>query len=135
MVYIKPLPAYDNVNRPYWDAAKAHEFVLQKCLDCGNIQFPPAGVCSNCLSDNLGWVKASGRGKVWSFNVFHQVYWPAFKDEVPYNVAWIELEEGPMIISHLVGIKNEDIQVDMPVVVVFDDITEEWTLPKFKPAG
>ena len=135
MAYIKPLPAYDNVNRPYWDAAKEHEFVLQKCEDCGHVQFPPAGVCSNCLSDKVGWTRASGRGRVWSFNVFHQVYWESFRDEVPYNVAWVELEEGPMIISNLVDIKNEDIRVDMPVEVAFEDITEEWTLPKFKPAG
>ncbi len=134
MEYTKPLPAYDNVNRRYWDAAKGHEFVLQKCAECGNVQFPPAGVCSKCLSDNLEWVRASGKGRVWSFNVFHQVYWESFRSEVPYNVAWIELQEGPMIISNLVGIKNEDIRVDMPVEVVFEDITEDWTLPKFRPA-
>jgi uncharacterized protein len=134
MAYTKPLPAYDVNNKQYWDAAKAHKLVLQKCQDCGNIQHAPAGMCSNCLSENLEWITASGKGKVWSFNVFHQVYWPSFKESVPYNVVYVELEEGPMMISSLEGIRNEDIKMDMAVEVTFDDITEEWTLPRFKPA-
>jgi hypothetical protein len=134
MAYMKPTPAYDNVNRKYWESAKEHKFVIQKCQDCGTMMFPPAGVCRNCLSENLAWVESNGRGKVWSFNVFHQLYWAAFKEEVPYNVVWVELEEGLMIISKMVGIKNEDIRVDMPVKVDFEDITEEWTLPVFRPA-
>ncbi len=134
MVYTKPLPAYDNVNRKYWESAREHVLVIQQCQDCGNLMFPPAGVCSSCLSENLGWKKASGKGRVWSFNIFHQVYWASFKEEVPYNVVWVELEEGPMMISKMVGIKNEDIRVDMPVEVDFEDITDEWTLPVFKSA-
>ena len=81
----------------------------------------------------MDWVKVSGRGKVYTFIVYHIAYHPKWKDHIPYNVAWIELEEGPLLMSNIVGCKNEDIYVEMPVEAVFDDVTEEVTLPKFRP--
>jgi hypothetical protein len=131
--YQKPLPEINDENRPYWEAARRHELVLQKCLDCGQFRFPPARVCPRCLSMNDEWARVSGQGRVYTWTVFHQVYHPAFKDDVPYNVAVIRLDEGPQLISNIVNCKNEDIQMDMPVEVVFDDVTDEVTLPKFRP--
>lgn len=135
MAYTKPLPEFDSYNRPYWEAAKRHELVMQYCKDCGHYQFPPSSLCQQCLGENIGFKKVSGRGKIWSFNVFHQRYWTSFGEDIPYNTIWVQLDEGPFMISNLVGVKNEDIKVDMAVEVIFDDITEEWTLPKFKVAS
>ena len=70
-----------------------------------------------------------------SWVVFHQAYFSSFKDDVPYNVAEVELEEGPRLLTNLVGIENADITMGMPVEIVFDDITEEVTLARFRPAG
>jgi hypothetical protein len=78
-------------------------------------------------------VKVSGRGTVFTWTVFHKVYHPAFSADAPYAVVAVELEEGPRITSNLVDCPLEDIRIGMPVEVVFDDVTGEITLPKFRP--
>lgn len=133
--YSKPLP---NVNdrhmRPYWEAAKRHELQAQRCPNCGYTRLPAAKFCPECLEENDEWVRLSGKGTIWSFNVYHHVFNQAFKDDIPYNVALVELEEGPRLITNIVGVPNEAIAVGMPVEVAFDDVTDEVTLVKFKPA-
>jgi len=131
--YSKPLPGVDDVNRPYWEAAKRHELVIQKCRHCGHHRYPPGTNCPECLSDDPEWVKVSGRGTVFTWTVFHKVYHPAFIGDAPYAVVAVELEEGPRITSNLVDCPLEDIRIGMPVEVVFDDVTGEITLPKFRP--
>jgi uncharacterized OB-fold protein len=79
-------------------------------------------------------VPVSGRGKVFSFVTFHRVYHPAFAKEVPYVVALVELDEGPRLLTNIVGIKPENVACEMPVKVVFDDVSEEVSVPKFAPA-
>ena len=132
--YSKPLPRIDNETSPYWDACKRHELRMQRCVSCGQLRFPPGIICANCNSLEAEWVKLSGRGKVYTWNIFHQLYNPAFAQDLPYNVAVIELEEGPRITSNIVGCKNEDIHIGMAVEVVFEDITDDVTLPKFRPS-
>ena len=131
----KPLPRIDEVSRPYWEAAKRHELFLQQCQECGNYRYPPGETCPSCLSDRLEWNKASGRASVYTWTVFHQVYHPAFEKDVPYAVVAVELDEGPRLITNLVDCKVEAINIGMPVEVVFDDVTEEITLPKFRPVS
>jgi uncharacterized OB-fold protein len=67
--------------------------------------------------------------------VFHRVYHPGFTGEVPYVVALVELEEGPRLISNVVGVPPDDVVCDMPVRLMFEDIADNMTLPKFVPAG
>lgn len=81
----------------------------------------------------MEWVKVSGRGQVYSYGIYHQLYHPAWKADLPYNIAWIKLDEGPILLSNVIECKNEDLYVGMPVTVVFDDVTAEDTLPRFKP--
>jgi hypothetical protein len=81
---------------------------------------------------NSEWVRVSGRGRVYTWVVIHQRYHPGFAGELPYNVAIVELEEGPRLITNIVGCKNEDLRIGMEVEVIFDDATDEITLPKFK---
>lgn len=130
----KLLPHIDEMSRPYWEGAKRHELLLQKCQECGYYRYPPGETCPSCLSDKLEWVKVSGRGSVYTWTVFHQAYHPAYKDDIPYAVVVVELEEGPRMITNLVNCRIEDIKMGMPVEVVFDDVTEEVSLPKFRPA-
>jgi hypothetical protein len=77
----------------------------------------------------------SGRGTISSWVVFHQLYFPSFAVDIPYAVVQVELEEGPRLISNLVGVKNQEIRIGMPVEVVFEDVTAEVTIPRFRPAG
>lgn len=134
--YRKPLPSVDADSRPQWDGFKRHEFLLFRCKTCGAWYWPKS-YCRRHANEpyfgNLEWTKASGRGTVFAFNVHHIAFDPAFKDDLPYVYALIELEEGPLFGSNIVGCDPKDVHVDMPVEVTYEDITPEWTLPKFRP--
>jgi uncharacterized OB-fold protein len=134
--YAKPLPDItDRLNTPYWQAAKRHELSLQRCPCCAYIRFPAARLCPECLDENDEWVTLSGRGTVWSFGIYYHVFNRSFADDIPYNVALVQLEDGPRLITNIVGIANEQITVGMPVEVAFDDVTDEVTLVKFRPTA
>ena len=130
--YTKPLPVIEPWNAPYWQAAKRHEFVAQKCRACGYIHLPPGPVCTNCLSDDKEWTLLSGKGTIYSYGVYHQLWHQGFKEDIPYNVALIELAEGPQIISQVIGCANDELTCCAAVEVAFDDVTPEVTLPKFR---
>ena len=131
--YAKPLPEITPEMAPFWEAARQHRLVVQRCRGCGTARFPARDQCSTCLSRESEWAPVSGRGTVFSFAVMHQVYHPGFAAEVPYALVMIELEEGGRLISNLVECPVSDVVVGMPVEVVFDDVTPEVTLPKFRP--
>ncbi len=131
--YNKPLPFVYDETRPFWEGTKRHELLIQRCNDCGQFRFYPRTSCIFCLSDNTEWVKVSGKGRVYSFTIAERPARPAFADDVPYNVAIVELEEGVRMTTNIIDCENGDIKVDMPVEVVFDDVTPEITLPKFRP--
>jgi uncharacterized OB-fold protein len=133
--YNKPLPLINEETRPYWDYCRKHELRMQKCSRCGYIRFPLSVICPECHSMEFAWEKLSGKGKVYSFTIYRVAYHPAFKDDIPYVVAIIQLDEGPRMESNIIGCRVEDVRMEMPVVVAFDDVTEEVTLPKFRPAG
>jgi uncharacterized protein len=132
--YSKPLPQVDEVNRPFWEATRRREVVLQRCRDCREVWYPAATNCPKCLSTNFEWSAVSGSGTVWSFIVYHHCWHRGFEKDIPYNVAMIQLEEGPLVISNIVNVKNDSIKVGMPVKVVFEPATEQVTLFKFTPA-
>lgn len=130
--YDKPLPVLTAENRGHWEAARQHELRLQRCEECGYVRFPIAPVCPRCLSQRAQWDRLSGRGTIASWVVFHKAYWPGFRAELPYVVVQVALEEGPRYISNLVGPRDQTIAIGMPVEVLFDDVTDEVTLPKFR---
>jgi hypothetical protein len=119
---------------PYWEAARRHELVVQRCRGCGTHRFPARDLCSRCLSRETDWTAVAGRGTLFSYAIMHQVYHPWFADRVPYVVAVIELAEGARVVSNVIDCPLEDVRVGMPVEVVFEDVTSEVTLPKFRPA-
>jgi uncharacterized OB-fold protein len=132
--YSKPLPQIDEVNRPFWEATRRGELQLQRCKDCRYVWYPAGTNCPKCLSTNFEWSAMSGRGTVWSFIVYHHCWHRAFEKDMPYNVAMIQLEEGPIVITNIVNVPNDSIKVGMPVKVVFEPATEQVTLFKFTPA-
>lgn len=132
--YNKPLPVPAPESEPFWAAAKEHRLSVQKCRACGHLRFPPAAHCPECLSADHDWVEVSGRGRVFSFVTFQRLYNKGWEGEIPYVVALIELDEGPRLLSNVIGIEPAEVACDMPVKVVFDDVTEDVTLPKFAPA-
>ena len=129
----KPLPERTPAMAPFWDAARRHRLVVQRCTACGTLRFPARDICSRCLSRTADWAPVSGRGTVFSFAVMHQVYHPGFAESVPYAVVVVELEEGARLLSNVVDCPVREIAVGMPIEVVFEDVTPEVTLPKFRP--
>ena len=136
MQYVKPMPSLDPDIAPFWQAAKKHEFVLMRCKKCGAWYFP-AAYCrfhdNEPLFGNMEWTQASGKGKVFAFNITYRAFNPAFAKDIPYVFALIELDEGPIFGTNVIGCAPEAVKIGMPVEVVFDDISEEFALPKFKP--
>ena len=130
----KPLPAPSEDSKPFWDSCQKQELKVQKCDDCGFHRLPPSVLCPQCMSMNYQWVKVSGKGKVFSFQISHQVLYPAF--DTPINVAIVELEEGPRMHTNILECKNEDIYVDMPVELLFEKVEDQdWYMPKFRPVS
>lgn len=130
----KPLPTPDTDSAAFWNGLKEGKLLLQHCLDCGNVQYYQQGMCRRCGGERLEHRAASGRGKVHSFSVVYRAPGPAFKRDVPYAVLLVELEEGPRMISSLVGAKPESVTFDMPVQLVCEKASDEITLPRFRPA-
>lgn len=111
--------------------------MLPRCADCGHTFFYARVVCPRCQSRAIGWVQASGKGRLYSFGIAHQSFNRAFKSPVPYVLAMIELEEGPRMMSNLVNVTPDlkHVKCDMPVEVVFHKLTDEVTVPLFQPVG
>ena len=133
--HAKPLPIPDPVTRPFWESLKAHAIRLQRCGSCARFVFYPRAVCPSCLSAELVWTSVSGRGVVHAFTIAHRHPNPAFGAHVPYVVALIELEEGVRMLSNLVGVDATPaaVRIGLPVEIVYDDVTGEITLPRFRP--
>jgi uncharacterized OB-fold protein len=130
-----PLPEITDVNRPFWESLSSEVLRLQQCANCGHIRYPISEICSECLSEEARWTPMSGRGTVFSTIVFHQVYHPAFAGKVPYNVSLVRLDEGPIMVSNVVGPAPSDVAVGDRVEVLFDHVGDDVTIPRFRPAG
>jgi uncharacterized OB-fold protein len=129
----KELPAINASNKPFWEAARRHELVVYGCR-CGAL-YSSITECTACGKPDMKWVRVSGRGQVFTFCIYQQAFHPAWKDDIPYNVAYVKLDEGPLLITNIVGCDNKDMYIGMPVEAVFEDITDEVTLPRFRPTG
>ena len=134
MSYTKPLPDGDPLMEPFWQNARRHRLSVQCCQSCGDRHFPPGPVCPACLSDDQDWEVVSGKARLISWVTFHRAYWDGFASDVPYDVCLVELEEGPLLMSNFRGARPENAAEGLPLKVVFDDLTESFTLPKFVAA-
>ncbi len=130
----KPVPVPDEASREFFEGARQGRFMLQRCGGCGACRFVARERCDACRSREYTWEQASGRATVVSFAVMHQRYHPAFYDELPYPLAVVELEEGPRLITSVVGVSAEELKAGMAMQAVYEEIGEGVVLPKFKPA-
>lgn len=133
--HLKPLPMPDADSAPLWKGLKEGKLLLQHCQDCQHIQYYHQAICRECLGENLLEKEASGKGSVYSYSVVYRAPGPAFKDDTPYAVVLIELEEGPRMISSMVDVAVEDVGFDMKVEMVVEPINDEISLPRFRPVS
>lgn len=130
----RPLPRPDPVSEGFWAACTRGELLVQRCPSCGHRQFYPRAACTGCAA-TPEWEVTSGRGTVHTFTVIRQNHAPPFRDLVPYVVAMIELDEGPMIMGNVVGCAVDDVTVGLPVEVHFEAAADDVSLPFWRPAG
>ena len=130
----RPLPAITPETRHFWEGARSGELRLQKCTACSHIYFPPRPFCPQCASQNVSVVRASGRATLYSYVIHHRPV-PGFVP--PYSIAVVQLEEGPRMMTNIVEIEQtpQALQLDMPLEVVFEKMSEEISLPLFRPAA
>lgn len=128
----RPRPALTRDNKFWFDAAKEHRLLIQRCADCKLLRHPPRPRCDTCGSYRWDTVEASGRGTVYSFVVMHYPQVPAF--DYPLPIGLIELEEGTRLVADLVGVDRDDLRVGMRVEVEWQDHDDDLSLPAFKPA-
>ena len=130
--YRKPMPRIGADSAPFWAATREGRLRLPFCEACDRTHLPPGPVCPFCLSDAITWREASGHGRITTFTVVHKAWFPSFAADLPYNVVQVELAEGPRLTANLVGAAPV---IGMAVEVMFEEVTPEVTLPRFKPAG
>jgi uncharacterized protein len=129
----RPRPAINRDNAFWFAAVRERRLVIQRCTDCGSLRHPPGPTCPSCRS--LGWdtVEASGRGHIHSYVVAHHPQIPGFT--YPHVVALVELEEGVRLLSDVLDLTPEQVEIELPVVLDWIDPDEELTLPAFRPAA
>lgn len=126
-----PLPRPTELSRPHWDGCREGKLRVQRCGSCGGLVFIPRPTCTRCLAEDLEWVESTGRGVLYSYTVVHRPQRPEFR--VPYVVAIVELEEGWHMLSNLVETDPDEIAIGMPLEVTYRKMTDEITLPYFRP--
>jgi len=131
----RPLPQPTDVSRPFWEACRRHELRVQRCQQCSALIHYPKVHCPADGCDRFDWALMSGKGTVYSFIVAQRGFHPFFKANLPYVVAVIELDEGPRMMSNVIDLDPDQVHIGMTVEVVFEDVNEEISLPKFRPSG
>lgn len=131
----KALPQATPETQPFWDGCKLHELRIQFCNDCKDYYFYPRRFCPTCLGENVEWRGVSGKGTLHTYVISHRAA-PGFEEETPYVIAVVKLAEGPHLMSNVINVevKPENLPADLPLEVVFVDVDEATTLPKFQPA-
>jgi uncharacterized OB-fold protein len=128
-----PLPQPTELSRPFWEAANEGRLTLQRCDACGHLRWTPQILCTNCLAEPFTWVDVSGRGRLYSYTIVHRAPLAGF--EIPYVLAVVELEEGPLMLTRLVDSPIENLAVEAPVEVAFTRASDEINLYTFRLAG
>lgn len=131
---MKILPAATPLSQPYWDGARAGRVMFQQCRVCGSNWHPPMPLCPTCHSSDVDWLAAAGGGSIYTYTVVHHPTHPAFKDQVPYVVAVVELDEGPRIVTNVKHCPVDSVRAGMRVSIFFEAVTDTVSLPQAEPA-
>jgi hypothetical protein len=123
----------DPVSAPFWREAAAGRLSFQRCTSCGYLRWPAAVLCPECWSPDAEWTPVAPEGSVWSYGVYERAFDPAFEDAIPYVVALVELDDGPRLISNVVEIEPQQVDVGLRVTAVFESFAPDAALVKFRP--
>lgn len=126
------LPTIEDESRPFWDGAKAGKFMIVRCNN-GHVHHYPRPFCPVCWSEDVEWVEASGRATLYTHSTVYSNDLPPFKERLPYIAAVVDLEEGPRVMTNIVGIEPADLVMGMALEVDYRELTDEVTAPVFGP--
>jgi len=133
--YKRPLPRRRGMAGEFYEYCKKHELRFQRCTNCGTWRHVPRDMCAKCGSFDWEWAKSSGKGQVFSWTTAMQPMLPQFTDLVPYSPVVVEMDEGVRLVSWLTDVPPDELRLGLPIEVVFDDVTPEVTLPKFRKSS
>jgi uncharacterized protein len=127
----------DPATAPFWKGTQDGKLLVQACTKCGYLRWPPGPLCNECLSSDAEWKEISPTGTLWSYAVYHRAMNPRFKNEIPYTVALVELDDGPRMYGRLVG-NTAKVEVGAPVRAVLQEIEPgvtvvNWEIAKDAP--
>lgn len=128
-----PAPTPTDFERPFWEAAGRGVLALVRCTACAEVIWYPRPFCPNCSGRDVEWFDASGRGVVYSYTVARKASDP-FTAATPYVIAYVELAEGPRILTNLIDIDPEHVEIGLPVAVTFETGDHGYALHRFRPA-
>jgi hypothetical protein len=131
---VKPLPVPTKWSKPFWEGTKQRKLLLKRCRACGYIDHPPYLYCTECLSDDHEWIEASGKATLYAFAINEYGVPFPFMPDLPYVLALVDLEEGPRMISNIVECDHKALKNGMALEVVFEKVSEDIALPKWRPA-
>ena len=129
----RPLPQADNVSAPFWAAAADGKVLIQECPKCGHRQFYPRAMCTACAA-TTEWREASGKGTVHTFTVIRQNWANPFRDELPYVVAMIELDEGVKMMTNLTDCDVDDVHIGMAVEAYAEKVEDGLGVLFWRPS-
>ena len=128
------LPTIEDDTRPFWDAARDVRFLLRRCTACGAVHHYPRPFCPTCWSGDVEWIEASGRARLYTWSTVFVNDLAPFSERLPYVAAVVELEEGPRVMTTVVGCEPADLRIDLALVVAYQPLTEDIVAPVFRPA-
>jgi uncharacterized OB-fold protein len=129
------LPNADLETQEFWDGCKNHTFLLKHCNACSRDHYYPRPFCPFCWSDDVAWKQAAGRGTLYTYSVVPVNDLPPFNERVPYVAAIVELDEGPRVMTNVEGVPHDELRIGMPLVVDYKPISDDVTIPIFRPAS
>ncbi len=132
----RPIPEPTPETEEFWAGTRRGQLRIQRCNACGKAYFFPRPFCPFCSSKDVAWFTASGRGKLYSYVINHRPAY-GFRDDAPYVIAVVELDEGPRMMTNIIGVEPtpEHLPIDLPVEVTWEKQDDAITLPLFRPIG
>ena len=130
------VPGPDFETEPFWTAIRNHEFKLQQCRPCSKFRWPPQQTCPYCQAEDYQWQTLSGKATLYTYIIITQPVFPQWREIAPYNVVQVAPDEAPNVhmVSNVVDVDNADLKIGMPLEIVYDDVTPEDTIFRWKPA-
>jgi hypothetical protein len=129
----RPLPEESPLTAPFWQAAREHRLVVQRCSACGRLRWPPEAACYDCGSFEHVWAQMSGRATLYTWTVAHPPLLPYFQQRAPWPIAVVQLEEGPRLVTNIAGLDPDQYQIGMPLEATYEDVGDNVTLIPFRP--